>query len=64
MATSLLAFVIVYFFVFGTGTFYLLRLMASAPEEGNPADDAGPSRTVGTQAATKAITGKGSAAHV
>ncbi|MDR7256501.1 cytochrome bd-type quinol oxidase subunit 1 [Sphingomonas sp. BE270] len=30
--TSLLAFVIVYFAVFGAGTYYLLRLMAHAPQ--------------------------------
>jgi cytochrome d ubiquinol oxidase subunit I len=32
VAASLLAFVIVYFFAFGAGTYYLLRLMAKAPE--------------------------------
>ena len=39
VATSLLAFVLVYFFAFGAGTYYLLRLMAKPPErhEGEPA---------------------------
>jgi cytochrome d ubiquinol oxidase subunit I len=32
VAVSLLAFVIVYFFAFGSGIFYLLRLMSNPPE--------------------------------
>ncbi|KVK48528.1 cytochrome D ubiquinol oxidase subunit I [Agrobacterium deltaense] len=40
IAVSLLAFVIVYFFAFGSGIFYLLRLMAKPPEphESEPAN--------------------------
>jgi cytochrome bd ubiquinol oxidase subunit I len=40
IAASLLAFVIVYFFAFGSGIFYLLRLMAKPPEphESEPAN--------------------------
>ena len=34
---SLIAFVIVYFAVFAAGTWYILRLMAHAPAEGEPA---------------------------
>lgn len=34
VATSLIAFIIVYFAVFGAGTFYLLRLMSKPPDEG------------------------------
>ena len=34
VATSLIAFIVVYFAVFGAGTFYLLRLMSKAPAEG------------------------------
>ena len=34
VATSLIAFVIVYFAVFGAGTFYLMRLMSKSPAEG------------------------------
>lgn len=48
VATSLLMFIVVYFFVFGAGTFYILRLMHKAPGEGT--DDptrAGPLRTAG-----------------
>ncbi|MGI9373499.1 MAG: cytochrome ubiquinol oxidase subunit I [Hyphomicrobiales bacterium] len=36
VAASLTAFVVVYFAVFGAGTFYLLRLMSKPPAEGTP----------------------------
>jgi cytochrome d ubiquinol oxidase subunit I len=36
VASSLLAFVVVYLIVFGAGTFYLLRLMGRAPEPSEP----------------------------
>ncbi|MBO9449886.1 cytochrome ubiquinol oxidase subunit I [Tropicibacter sp. R16_0] len=48
VATSLIMFIVVYFFVFGAGTFYILRLMHKAPGAGT--DDptrAGPLRTAG-----------------
>jgi cytochrome d ubiquinol oxidase subunit I len=32
VGASLLAFIVVYFFVFGAGTFYLMRLMSKPPE--------------------------------
>ncbi|MEP2783063.1 MAG: cytochrome ubiquinol oxidase subunit I [Pseudoruegeria sp.] len=35
VATSLIAFIIVYFAVFGAGTFYLLQLMSKPPSAGN-----------------------------
>jgi cytochrome bd quinol oxidase subunit 1 apoprotein (EC 1.10.3.-) len=48
VATSLLAFIIVYFFVFGAGIFYILRLMARLPVEAEEAAlDTGPVRTAG-----------------
>ena len=47
VATSLLAFIIVYFFVFGAGTFYLLRMMSKAPGSGNVDLNDGPLRTAG-----------------
>ena len=47
VSSSLLAYVIVYFAVFGIGTFYLLRLMSKPPEGGNPAPDMGPARAEG-----------------
>ena len=49
VGASLLAFIIVYFFVFGAGVFYILRLMNHAPvlgEKGVGAED-GPIRTSG-----------------
>src|SRR3546814_15398642 len=47
VAASLLAFVIVYFAVFGAGTWYILRLMAKPPEPHESATLAGPARTAG-----------------
>jgi cytochrome d ubiquinol oxidase subunit I len=44
---SLIAFVLVYFAVFGAGTMYMLRLMAKAPEEGEEAEPKAPIRTAG-----------------
>lgn len=50
VGASLLAFIIVYFFVFGAGVFYLLRLMKAGPKMGEEGmiDTAGPIRTSGT----------------
>lgn len=42
---SLLSFIVVYFTVFGAGTFYLLRLMRSSPDDGMDIDTIGPTRT-------------------
>jgi cytochrome d ubiquinol oxidase subunit I len=39
VGTSLLIFVIVYFLVFGTGIYYMLKLMAKGPDVGDPAAD-------------------------
>ena len=47
VASSLVAFIVVYFAVFGTGIFYILRLMAKAPEGGAPEDPRTPIRTAG-----------------
>lgn len=47
VAASLIAFVIVYFIVFGAGTFYILRLMARLPRDPMPDLDEGPIRTAG-----------------
>jgi cytochrome d ubiquinol oxidase subunit I len=47
VTTSLIAFIVVYFAVFGAGTFYILRLMREPPEEGAPEDVVGPIRTAG-----------------
>ncbi|MEO0906852.1 MAG: cytochrome ubiquinol oxidase subunit I [Pseudomonadota bacterium] len=48
LATSLTLFIIVYFFVFGAGTFYILRLMNVVPGMAGPnPETAGPMRTTG-----------------
>ncbi|MCA0909460.1 cytochrome ubiquinol oxidase subunit I [Qipengyuania gaetbuli] len=50
VATSLIAFVIVYFAVFGVGTWYILRLMSQSPhtgEKGVKRTEKGPVRTAG-----------------
>jgi cytochrome d ubiquinol oxidase subunit I len=44
---SLIAFVLVYFAVFGAGTMYILKLMAKAPEEGEGSEPRTPIRTAG-----------------
>jgi len=46
VGASLLAFIVVYFFVFGAGTFYILRLMGQRPDHG-PGTVEGPTRTAG-----------------
>ena len=51
VAASLLAFVVVYFAVFGAGTWYILKLMGKPPhphESGVKASERGPIRTAGT----------------
>jgi cytochrome bd ubiquinol oxidase subunit I len=53
VATSLLAFVVVYFAAFGAGTYYLLRLMAHPPGRGEAEPAPIPQRAAGlTPAAT------------
>ena len=47
VGASLLAFVIVYFAVFGAGTWYILRLMGQAPHAGEEAPLEAPIRTAG-----------------
>ena len=48
VGASLMAFVVIYFFVFGAGIMYLFKLMAKAPEIGEPeSDTSGPIRTAG-----------------
>ena len=47
VASSLTAYVIVYFAVFGAGTFYLLRLMRRPPEIGPSVEELGLTRTAG-----------------
>lgn len=47
VAASLLAFVIVYFFAFGAGTYYLLKLMSRPPAPGEPEPPRIPQRASG-----------------
>ncbi len=48
VAASLIAFIVVYFLVFGAGTYYLLRLMAHAPDPHEPDIEKGtPTRAAG-----------------
>lgn len=47
VATSLAAFAVVYFAVFGAGAFYILRLMGSTPHRGESDITDGPTRTAG-----------------
>jgi cytochrome d ubiquinol oxidase subunit I len=62
VASSLLAFVIVYFIVYAAGLTYLFRLMASPPHHGEPGPDAKtPVRAAGiTPAAGVAVEGSAS----
>jgi cytochrome bd ubiquinol oxidase subunit I len=47
VGASLIAFVLVYFAVFAAGTWYILRLMASPPQEGEAAPARAPIRSAG-----------------
>ncbi len=47
VSASLMAFIVVYFLVFGSGTFYVLRLMGKRPEDRIGIDEIGPTRTAG-----------------
>lgn len=47
VAASLLAFIVVYFFIFGAGTFYLLRMMNAPTSKPDPDLKDGPIRTAG-----------------
>jgi cytochrome d ubiquinol oxidase subunit I len=44
---SLIAFIVVYFVVFGAGTFYVMRLMGKRPDAGEPIESLGPTRAAG-----------------
>jgi cytochrome d ubiquinol oxidase subunit I len=47
VGASLLAFIVVYFLVFGSGTFYVLRLMSRRPKDAITIHEIGPTRTSG-----------------
>jgi cytochrome d ubiquinol oxidase subunit I len=59
VASSLIAFIIVYFAVYAAGITYLLRLMATPPHPGEP----GPRADLPTRAAGIAPTPAAAAAH-
>ena len=59
VAASLIAFVLVYFSVFGAGIWYLLRLMKKPPEAHEAALDGSPIRTAGITPAPAVIEGEG-----
>jgi cytochrome bd ubiquinol oxidase subunit I len=65
VAASLIAFIIVYFLLFGAGTFYILRLMKRLPAETDPELDEGPLRTAGIAPgpATLAHQAEGGSSH-
>ncbi|MBL4851151.1 MAG: cytochrome ubiquinol oxidase subunit I [Gammaproteobacteria bacterium] len=50
VAASLIAFIIVYFFVFGAGTFYILRMMSKTPEAPTPGLNDEPTPSAGLTA--------------
>jgi cytochrome d ubiquinol oxidase subunit I len=47
VATSLVAFVLVYFVVFGIGVLYILKLMGKPPHPGESLPDGAPIRSAG-----------------
>lgn len=53
VATSLIAFIIVYFFVFGAGVFYIMRMMSKPPGGGGKELSKGPLRSAGTTPAVQ-----------
>jgi len=53
VATSLIAFIIVYFFVFGAGVFYIMRMMSKPPGGGGKELSKGPLRSAGTTPAAQ-----------
>jgi cytochrome d ubiquinol oxidase subunit I len=61
VATSLLAFITVYFIVFGAGILYVLHLMASPPRVAEPGPQPEPQRAAGITPAPAVAAGEGSA---
>ncbi len=59
VAASLLAFVVVYFAVFGMGIWYLLRLMKKPPEAHEPPLGHAPIRSAGITPAVQVLSGDG-----
>lgn len=68
VGSSLIAFIIVYFLIFGAGTFYILRLMGRLPRDTEPHLGGGPIRSTGITPApalseSHAVHHKGGAHH-
>jgi cytochrome d ubiquinol oxidase subunit I len=66
VATSLLAFVVVYFAVFGAGVFYILKLMSHPPHAGEPGLEDGPQtpqRAAGLTPAPAVASGRARKGH-
>src|SRR5690349_24151356 len=63
VATSLIAFIVVYFAVFGMGTWYLLRLMSHAPHAHEPDLPNAPAHAAGITPAPALAAGKKEAPH-
>lgn len=63
VGASLVAFIVVYFIVFGAGTFYLFRLMRRPPETGDAALDDGPTRAARLTPAQQVDATGGNNAH-
>ena len=57
VAASLLAFVVVYFIVFGAGIVYIFKLAAKTPEAHEPTPDDAPIRTAGITPAAAVLEG-------
>lgn len=53
VGTSLVAFILVYFAVFGMGTLYILRLMARRPENPEQIEEIGPARAARNSSAAR-----------
>jgi cytochrome d ubiquinol oxidase subunit I len=54
VSSSLVAFILVYFTVFGAGTIYILRLMNRPPTDRPRIEEIGPTRTAGSAGAPAA----------
>ena len=61
VGTSLLVFIAVYFALFGSGTFYILRLMNISPDRGLDIHDLGPTRAAGITPGLATILDEGEA---
>jgi len=58
VGASLVAFIVVYFFVFGSGTFYVLRLMSKRPKNKINIDDIGPTMAAPAASNPKSVKSK------